>query len=136
MGPAIENIAIVSRQKVRASIIEELIKNSFGIDVNTFVIDPNEVLNHTKLKERYLIILDLMGVDIPAKKIISELKKNYRNSAIIALHMYRSANLVKPLFDFGVNGYVYCEPTKDELHEAIQKVVKGGRYVPSFLLAK
>ncbi|TVR17106.1 MAG: DNA-binding response regulator [Balneolaceae bacterium] len=136
MGQDIENIAIVSTQKVRASIIEELIKNSFGVDVNTFVIDPDDVLSITKLKERFLIILDLMGVDAPAKKIINELKNLHSDAAIIALHMYRSANLVKPLFEFGVNGYVYYEPTKDELNEAIRKVVRGDRYVPSYLLAK
>lgn len=134
MGPSTENIAIVSTQKVRASIIEELIKNSFDADVNTFVFDPDEVLANDKLKERYLIILDLMGVDLPAKKIISEIRKSHKDTAIIALHMYRSPNLVKPLFEFGVNGYIYYEPTKDELVNAIREVSRGDRYIPSYLL--
>ena len=134
MGSATENIAIVSTQKVRASIIEEIIKTSFDVDVNTFVVDPDEVLANNILKERYLIILDLMGVDLPAKKIVSEIRKSHKDLAIIALHMYRSPNLVNPLFELGVNGYIYYEPTKQELINAIEVVSKGSRYIPSFLL--
>lgn len=125
------NIIILSNQKHRSAIIESHIKSSFADKVHVDVLDPNFILSVNYFKKKYIIILDLMGIDQPAKKIIHQIKQAHEATKIIALHMYRSSILVKPLFDLGVNGYIYCEPTKEELIDAIVKVSNGDFYKPA-----
>ncbi len=134
MVKATDNIIILSTQKIRASTIKGLLKKSLASDVNIAVTDPDAPIPSNESNSKYLIILDLMSVDLPAKQIISRIKKTHQNAGIIALHMYRSSMLVEPLFEFGVNGYVYYEPTREELTSAIISVSNGERYVPEYLL--
>ncbi|MCC5940388.1 MAG: response regulator transcription factor [Balneolaceae bacterium] len=136
MVEATENIVILSTQKIRATIIEGLIKSSLNGSVNIAVVDPDTSLPIEEEDGNLLILLDLMGVDLPAKKIINKIKSKNQKASIIALHMYRSAILVDPLFDCGVNGYIYYEPTKEELANAIISVSNGKNYKPSYLASK
>lgn len=133
MEKAADNILILSTQKIRATIIERLIKSSLNGNVNITVADPDTYFHLNNKIKSYLIILDLMGIDLPAKQIIRKIKSRYKNTSIIALHMYRSSILVDPLFDFGVNGYIYYEPTKEELTNAIVSVSNGENYKPNYL---
>ena len=136
MATEMNNIIILSNQKIRSSIIEKQIEESFKGRLDVAVVNPGVSLPFSSSLENSIIILDLMGIDLPAKQMIRSIRDFHPQIRIIALHMYRSSILVNPLFDLGVMGYIFYEPTKSELTDAIVTVSNGDCYKPIFLSCK
>lgn len=129
------NIAIISDQALRAESLSKTIVNGFNqrIEVPFFKTGDLDSLNH--LLKPLLLLIDLMGTSKSSRQIILPIKERDSETKIIALHLYRSTILVNPLFSMGIDGYVYSEPSRDELVKAIQTVIDGKKYIPNYLLS-
>lgn len=126
-------IAILSDQKVRANIIQNLIKKGLNGTVSVSVFGSNELENRIQSLHKLILFVDLISVEKPAGALIRQIRNMFPGTKIIALHIYRSHALTQPLFDIGINGYVYYEPTQNELVQAIHSVEKGETYAPEYL---
>lgn len=128
------NMAIISDQAVRAKLLSQIIKQSFNHVTEVPVLQTNKLDSIKKFKRPLLLLVDLMGIAKTSKEIILPVKEIDDAVKIIALHLYRSPTLVNPLFEMGINGYMYYEPSREELKLAIHTVMSEKRYVPEYLL--
>jgi DNA-binding NarL/FixJ family response regulator len=134
MDGKMENITILSDQNVRATIIQNLILDGLEHQVTVSVIGSNQFQGNIQKYDNCIILADLISVEKPASHLLHEIRQSFPQVKIIALHIYRSMVLVQPLFEMGINGYIYYEPTRKELVRAINSVSSGSVYKPEFLL--
>ncbi|MDX1590547.1 MAG: hypothetical protein R3283_01210 [Balneolaceae bacterium] len=96
--------------------------------INIYEIDQlDEVPNAEKID---LCLLDLMSTHHRPKAVISVIKSCFPNSKVIALHIYTLPELIRPIIEEGVDGYLTYDPSRTELIQAIQEVLSGGTYLP------
>ena len=125
-------IIIIAEQSPHAETLVSMINGTLGHLAQVSIVDPGNI---EKLQERGSVdvcLIDLMSFDGPVVNTITELREKQPNAKIIALHIYNTPELIKPLYNVGVDGYLYHEPTKKDLTEALDKVLNGEIYVPSF----
>lgn len=127
------HIAIISDQKPRTEVLTKIIENSFKQIARIPIINTNNLEVIKTLPKPLTLLIDLMGTNKSSKEIILPLRQRDSEIKLIALHMYQSSNLINPLFNMGINGYVYYEPSRNELVNAIQKVTAGETYKPGYL---
>ena len=95
-------------------------------------IAPGEVKTHQTYGAKPIFLVDLMGCHQPSQQIIKTLKNELKDVKIIALHMYRDKLLIAPILNEGVDGYLYYEPSRLELAEALKSVQNGKSYFPTY----
>lgn len=127
------HIAIITDQEPRTEVLSKIIANNFEQIAEIPIINTNNLKAVKDIPKPLVLLIDLMGTNKSSKEIILPVKKLDAEIKIIALHMYQSPKLVNPLFNMGVNGYIYYEPSRGELVEAIQKVSGGEIYKPEYL---
>jgi DNA-binding NarL/FixJ family response regulator len=125
------NITIIAEHTPRASYFESLIKEEYDEFVSVQVIPFQELLD-LETDENTLIVIDLMDFERSAFKILENLKKTHSLAKVIALHIYQSEELITPLFEKGINGYISSDPTRQEFIKAVTKVMNGETYRPDF----
>ena len=132
MVKSIPHIIILSEHSVRAKSLANLIYSATDNVSNITTIVPADVksihINGTKA----LFLVDLMGCHQPSQQIIKTLKNEMKDAKIIALHMYRNKSLIAPILNEGVDGYLYYEPSRLELAEALNNVQNGRTYEPAY----
>ena len=129
-------IYILSDQKLRGEIIQNQLKinlpKSFGISL----LGSDNIATIPTDGYRPILIIDFIALNKTPKHILSILKNANADIKIIGMHLYRTMPLVTPLFDMGIDGYVYYEPSRDELIAAIHSVIENKNYMPPFLGTK
>lgn len=129
------NIAIISNLSLRAETLSKIIEEEFNNTFEVPVFETNKLDALENLLKPLLLIIDLMGTDQMSRQVLDPIKKMDSEIKIIALHLYRSNNLVNPLFRIGIDGYIYYEPSKKELITAIRTVLSGKKYIPHYLIS-
>lgn len=132
MGYKQIEICIISDQHIRAKTIRLQIQSVLDEPCNILITGSAEPFEIGTNIENQIFLVDLMSINEPASQIINTLKALNNQAKIIALHIYRSSFLVRPLFRLGINGYVYYEPSRKDLLSAIEQVAAGKNYIPLF----
>lgn len=127
------NIAIISDQKPRTEVLSSIIESKFGDILDIPIVNTNNLDSIYNFQKPLILLIDLMGTDKSSKEIILPLREKDSDIKLIALHMYQSPKLIDPLYSMGVNGYVFYEPSRKELIDAIQIVTNGEIYKPEYL---
>lgn len=127
------HIVFVADQTPRAKIFRQMVDNLLDSET-TFETINGKTLQEVGLPaKRTICLLDLLNSEDSSFAVIDDIKKHAPGAAIIALHIYRSEQLISPLYEYGINGYIYSEPSRDELIKAIKTVAAGEIYRPDFL---
>ncbi len=126
------HIIIVAERTPRASHFESLIKEEYDESVLVDVVSYKDLFKLGSDTEATLILIDLMDFERSAFKIIENLKETYPSAKVLALHIYQSQELISPLFEKGINGYISSDPTRQEFIKAVKKVMNGETYEPDF----
>lgn len=74
----------------------------------------------------------LMDINLPDKSGIDlclEVKTKYPATHIIGLSSFNQQSFIQKMMDNGASGYVLKNATKEELVEAIETVMRGGKYL-------
>jgi DNA-binding NarL/FixJ family response regulator len=127
------NIAIISDQKPRTEALCKLIGSYYGEISKIPIIDTDNLGSLKNINKHLLLLIDLMGSNKKPKEIIIPLRELNSDFKIIALHIYQTPKLIDPLYNMGVNGYVFYEPSREELIHAIEEVMNGETYKPEYL---
>ncbi|HMB41265.1 MAG TPA: hypothetical protein VKM37_04750 [Balneolaceae bacterium] len=132
MEKSIPRIIILSEHSVRAKSLANLIYSATDSISNILTIVPADVKTIQMKGTKPLFLVDLMGCHQPSQQIIKTLKNEIKDAKIIALHMYRNRSLIAPILNEGVDGYLYYEPSRSELAEALHNVRNGKTYEPAY----
>ena len=76
-----------------------------------------------------LLLMDLSMPRMSGMDAISEIKKRYPETKIIALTVHKTEEYLLSTLQAGVDGYVLKDATHDELVLAIHNVMAGKRYL-------
>ena len=76
-----------------------------------------------------LLLMDLSMPRMSGMDAISEIKKRYPETKIIALTVHKTEEYLLTTLQAGVDGYVLKDATHDELVMAIHNVMAGKRYL-------
>lgn len=121
------HIAIISDQALRAESLSKTIEKEFNQPVEIPIFHTEQIEAVIRLSKPLLLLVDLMGLNKSYKEIILPILDLGSDIKIIALHFYRLSTLVNPLYKAGIQGYVYYEPSREELLHAIKMVASGGK---------
>jgi DNA-binding NarL/FixJ family response regulator len=83
-----------------------------------------------------LVILDLSLPDRSGLQLLSELKRERPDLPVIVLSMHAEDEYAVRALRNGASGYLTKESAPEELISALQKVIRGGRYLPASLAEK
>lgn len=126
-------IIIISDQKPRTEVLSKIVENNFSEIQNIPIVSTDNLDSVHNFQQPLVLLIDLMGTNKSSKEIILPLRKKDSGLKMIALHMYQSPKLINPLYSMGINGYVFYEPSREELVDAIRKVTNGETYKPDYL---
>lgn len=80
----------------------------------------------------------LMDINLPDKSgidLCQEIKAKYPATHIIGLSSFNQQSFIQKMMDSGASGYVLKNATKEELVEAIETVMRGGKYLSDEVVA-
>jgi DNA-binding NarL/FixJ family response regulator len=75
-----------------------------------------------------VVLLDIGLPDISGLEVCKQIKAQAPNIKVIALTMYDEAYYIKKMMKYQVDGYLLKNTNQEELEEAIDTVLGGGRY--------
>lgn len=83
-----------------------------------------------------IVILDLSLPDRSGLQLLTELKRDHPELPVIVLTMHAEDEYAVRALRMGASGYMTKESAPEELIAAIQKVIRGGRYMTPELAEK
>lgn len=84
-----------------------------------------EALELLKDNEYDIILTDINMPQMDGVEFMKSLKENYPDQKILVLSMYNEAGYINKMIALGANGYVLKKSDKNELVDAIKKVLDG-----------
>lgn len=124
---------ILSETDQRAKVFKSLLGNKECPFSKIILINRENIQSSLTHAKEPVCLVDLISYKDSSKRIIKQIKSNSPNSKLIAIHIYRTPLLIKPLFDLGIDGYIHSDPSRKELLNAIDTVKNGKVYQPKFL---
>ncbi len=133
MKLADNDIIIVAERTPRAKYFESLTREEYGANLNVRIAGYDEALRLGEEVNGALFVVDLLGFEGSANQFVRRFKQVNGESKLIVLHIYQSKELVEPLFNEGIDGYVHSDPSRKEFYSAIERVRQGGIFRPAEL---
>lgn len=124
-------LLLVDDHQVITDGLKSLLNNQSGMRVSSTALNGKEALEIIKI---LTIDLVLMDIDMPvmngldATKLI---KQTENPPKVIILSMHSEKGMVEDLINTGVDGYLLKNSGKEEIIDAIQKVMAGNNYFAS-----
>ncbi len=118
----------VFRRGLRETIGEAFPKVAFG-EAKTAL----ETLEHVRLHDWDIVILDISMPGKSGLDILSDLKRLRPKLPILLLSMHPEEQYARRALKAGASGYLTKESVPEELKLAVKKIAAGGRYVSANL---
>lgn len=127
------NIVLAAEDTPRSVSLAGMIRDGFRNSVSVQIVNISDKNISEINKNTDVCIVDLLSSQLSAVSLFNGLKELMPGSKIIVLHIYKSYKLIEPLYNLGIDGYLYSDPPRDELIQAIREVADGKCYYPEFL---
>ena len=115
------------------TILREGLRALLSADPNFDIVgeakDGREAVRCVEKLEPNLLLMDLSMPRMSGMDAISEIKRRYSETKIIALTVHKTEEYLLTTLQAGVDGYVLKDATHDELVMAIHNVMAGKRYL-------
>ena len=115
------------------TILREGLRALLSADPNFDIVgeakDGREAVRCVEKLEPNLLLMDLSMPRMSGIDAISEIKRRYSDTKIIALTVHKTEEYLLTTLQAGVDGYVLKDATHDELVMAIHNVMAGKRYL-------
>ena len=115
------------------TILREGLRALLSADPNFDIVgeaeDGRAAVRCVEKLEPNLLLMDLSMPRMSGMDAISEIKRRYSETKIIALTVHKTEEYLLTTLQAGVDGYVLKDATHDELLMAIHNVMAGKRYL-------
>ncbi len=114
------------------AIIREGLKSLLekrGITVSAIAKNGREAIELAVLHQPDLVIMDISMPDLNGVEATAAIRRQAPHIKIIGLSMHSGKNMIDKMFSSGASGYILKESAFEELHDAIQAVLKGNFYL-------
>jgi DNA-binding NarL/FixJ family response regulator len=121
-------LLIADDHKILLEGIVSLLKTESSFEISGTAIDGYEVLDLTEKNEYDVCLLDINMPKLDGLETARLLKQRKPALKIIILTTYNDKEIISELVHIGVSGYLLKNSDKQELIEAIKKVMAGRYY--------
>ena len=121
----------VVRRGLRGILEEELSNASCGE-----ARDAEQALQFLWHEPWDVVVLDITMPGRSGLELLSDVKHNWPDLPVLVLSMHPEDQYALRVLKAGASGYMTKESAPEELVQAIRKVLKGGKYVSSWLAEK
>lgn len=114
-------------------VVREGVKGLFASDMAEFgeARSGSEALTLIREKEWDIAILDISLASRSGLDVLKEIKQIKPKLPVLMLSMHAEDQYAMRAFKAGASGYISKASSRNELRDAVLKVIKGGRYVSS-----
>ncbi|KEA65111.1 DNA-binding response regulator, LuxR family, near polyamine transporter [Marinobacterium lacunae] len=109
--------------------LKRLFHSSGVIQVAGEAACSGEVLNLLRHQRFDIVLLDISMPGMGAEELLDRLRTHYPSLPVLILSMHNEPQIAKRKLKAGASGYLTKDSEPEMLLEAIQRVVKGGRYL-------
>lgn len=122
------NVLVVDDHEL---ILEGITKylQSIGVDQVETASDANTLFNELSRHKYDMLLLDIRIGSDDARLFIADIKKKYPTLTIIVISSHESKEVIEPLLDIGVNGFVGKSLPLSHLKDALIETSKGSLYL-------
>ena len=112
-------------------VVREGVKGLFGAGTTEFGEAPNGAAAIDRIRERDwdIAVLDISLAGRSGLDVLKEIKQLRPKLPVLVLSMHAEEQYAMRAFKAGAAGYINKASSRDELRDAILKVINGGRYV-------
>lgn len=123
-------IALIDDHKIFCDSLAGLINDFEGFHVNWCVQDGRKAIQLLKddINVPDIILLDIVMPGMNGVEVAKWLFENKKEIKVLALTMEEDDNSVIQMLQYGVKGYLLKNISSEELHLALEQVVKYGYY--------
>ena len=89
---------------------------------------PEEVLQMLATHQVDVLLTDISMPVMSGIELTRLVKRSYPHIKVLAISMHGETGVVKEMLDAGISGYILKNTGKQELLEALEKVLAGGTY--------
>lgn len=129
-------VLIVDDHTIFRDGLKRLLHDEIDIQVQAEASDVTEALEHLRISEFDLILLDINMAGRSGLDMLPIIQAKWPEVPVIMLSMYPTEQYVLRALDLGASGYVTKDMDSMELLESIRKVANGGKYFPMNALHK
>ncbi|MEP7166001.1 MAG: response regulator transcription factor [Ferruginibacter sp.] len=119
------NILIIDDHPLVAGGIEIMLKDESNLSIQGIAKNGAEALIFLESKQPEIILLDISLPDIDGLQLCDKIRIKNKYSKIIGLTSTNDASIITQLLHRGANGYLLKNMERNELFEAIDKVIDG-----------
>jgi DNA-binding NarL/FixJ family response regulator len=131
-----KKILIADDHPVVREGLKKLLETETKFKITAEARTGQEVLNKVRKGDIDMVLLD---ITMPGKnwlEVLKELRQEYSTLPVLIITMHKEEEYVVRALKAGAAGYLTKESLMDELHQAIQKVSQGGKYLSPSLAEK
>lgn len=121
----------VVRQGLRLILATEFKKATFGE-----AHDTNELLERLKQDTWDVIVMDLSMPGGSGLNTLKDIKHQHPHTPVLVLSMYPEDQYAVRTLKAGASGYLTKESASEELVNAMQKILRGGKYINASVAEK
>jgi two-component system, NarL family, nitrate/nitrite response regulator NarL len=110
--------------------LQALLKDENDMAVTDIANDGKELLDILNLQKADLILLDIKMPKLNGLETIRYIRQQNRNIKIIVLSSYNDEHLINKAKEYGANGYLLKDCSKDDLLQTIRLVNNGHSCFP------
>lgn len=123
-------IAIIDDHKIFCDSLEGLINDFEGFHVKWCVQEGSKAINLLQDDHNLpdVVLLDIVMPGMNGVEIAKWIYENKKEIKVLALTMEEDDNSVIQMLQYGVKGYLLKNISSEELHAALEQVVKYGYY--------
>jgi DNA-binding NarL/FixJ family response regulator len=121
-------ILVVDDHQIVANGLSSLLTENTGFEVAE-ARNGTEALQYISVMRPDLVILDVEMPGMSGIEVVQRVKQQYPEVRLLMLSMLGEPSVVRRLFVLGADGYLLKNTDRDELLEAVAKVMRGERYL-------
>ncbi len=121
-------LVIADDHRMFADGLYSIFQHDPDIMVAGIVENGKELLDLLNQKTADVILLDLSMPEMNGEEACAEIQKRFPATKIIVITMHHSADIVYPIIDMGVHGFMLKNSGRTELRTAVNSVMLGEHY--------
>lgn len=121
-------LVIADDHRMFADGLYSIFQHDPDILVVGIVENGKDLLDLLERKSADVILLDLSMPEMNGEEACAEIRKRYPATRVIIITMHHSADIVYPMIDMGIDGYMLKNSGRTELKSAVNAVMHGDKY--------
>ncbi len=126
-------ILIVDDHAVVRRGLQQILADEFDVVEFGEAVDAGDALERIYGENWDVVILDISMPGRSGLDVLKDIRKEYPRLPVLVLSMHPEDQFATRVLKAGASGYMTKETAPEELVNAINKIVKGGKYVSSTL---